>query len=287
MSKPKIICIGNFGWDDISIGKNKKKVLGGSAWRFAQIAALFKIPALVVSGIDNNKKWQQACELLQKNAVLTDLIKIDKIPVFKSEYSKNLDIKKFTATDAKLLEKALLKKIDKIDFKSFEHIHICPLSLKIVKKILAQPRNKKAKISLQLHFSLFLSDSIKDWMQVFTEVDYLFASFKDLTDVISSFSLKRASQIAEKTKKTMFLTHGHKGAYIFKKGKMAGNLKAIPMLSVKEPTGAGDAFAAGTIVGLLSFKNTTAASRLGMVLTFLNLADWGSDASSLLLKDKI
>ncbi len=285
--KVNIACFGNFGWDVINIeGEEKKRVLGGSAWRFAQIMAFFRIPTLIVSGMDREKDWQGVMGVLKKNKISFFLKKVNQLPIFRLDYNKDFEINRFLLKKGEEIEKVLEEQIREISF--FSHpsqlIHICPLSLDLVEQIIAKKRDEQTEISLQLHFSTLSFRNFERWKEILPRVDYLFASCEDLSSVIKPFSLEKAKKISQLVNKVLFLTCGKKGAYLFEKGELIGDIPAISLPGIKDPTGAGDAFAAGVIAGLFLFKNKMLAVRLATLLSFLNLMGFSSEAIFSLLK---
>jgi len=275
MKESKIICIGNFGWDLITLGKKTKKAVGGSALRFIQVMALFKLPTLVVSGINiRDKKWSETLTVLKKNNIKFLLKKIDNIPVFKLKYNKDYKLKNFIGENNGEVEKLLEKLVTEINFSDYQLVHLCPLSLKLVKKIIREIKDKKIKTSLQFHFSLLSKGNFNQWLEIFTKIDYLFISVEDLNIAfgIGDFNLKdNIKNISNKVRIALFLTDGSRGADVFSKGKLISQIPAFSLSHIKDPTGVGDIFAGGVIAGLMSFKNITASARLGMILTPLKL----------------
>jgi sugar/nucleoside kinase (ribokinase family) len=275
MKKFKLACIGNFGFDYIKYKNNYKKIVGGSGFRFTTVMALFKQPVCLYTSLGKEREIRNILHLFKKDVVKVIFSKTNKSPLFIIHYKDKNKVRKFKTFYYKKNSQNLLKLVKKSSLTSFNWIHICPLDLSIVKKILKKS-SSNATISLQLHLSLLDSYIYKDWEKLFNKVDYLFASKEDFSFLGKGW-FKKVKLLSKKIKKNLFLTLGDKGIIVFTKGRLSDKINSLDIKRVKDYTGAGDFFTAGTVLGLINFKNKLSSVRLGLLLSAISLKDWGSE----------
>lgn len=271
----RIICIGNLGIDRINFQNVSRKNLGGSAWRFAQIMAFMKIPTTIVSGIDSDTSWDKAIKLLETNNIRFIFEKISSLPTFYLHYNSRHKIKRFIVHNQAPIKEAIEHLVDKINLSSVKWVHICPIDLQLVKKIIDKVKKKKP-ISLQLHFSMFENNFFEQLTLILPKVDYLFVSQEDLILLEKKLPIEKITKTLCLVKRCVYLTKGREGVVLLEKDNFKVSIPAISLVEPKEVTGAGDAFAAGVVIGLNIFDNTIVAARLGILLSSIHITDVSS-----------
>lgn len=133
-------------------------------------------------------------------------------------------------------------------------------------------------------YRLLTADSVGDWREVVSQVDALFLSEDELE--VGGRDEPRAALRS--------LASGRLRFVLFKRGARGGILYdaredrfldwAPRAAAVVDPTGAGDAFAAGFLAGWLRGEALEAALRRGVVGASFAIEDWG--AASLLRADR-
>lgn len=81
--------------------------------------------------------------------------------------------------------------------------------------------------------------------------------------------------LAEMGAKVVMQTQGAAGALVLEKGKITSQ-KAFPVEKVIDTTGAGDAFAAGVIAGVVENRTWTEAARVGCAVSTIKIAHLGA-----------
>ncbi len=284
MKKLKLACIGNFGLDVIKFKNKDKKIIGGSGFRFAATLALFKQSLFLFTNTGKKEEIDKALKILKKNKVTVINANSTKTPLFTTIYDYKHQVKTFKFINEKDNNRALAKIICKSQLSSFDWLHICPLSINLVKGILKK-KNNEAIVSLQLHLSQFDKKSFKSWEKILGEIDYLFASIEDFS-FLGQKQMISFKSLSEKIKKTLFITCGKKGVLLFTKGKRGDKIHSLVTRKIEDTTGAGDVFAAGTVLGLIHFKKMINATRLGVLLSALSLSGWGNENLFNILKNE-
>ena len=136
--------------------------------------------------------------------------------------------------------------------------------------------SKGNQVALSLSDAFCVDRHYDDFKQlVETQIDLLFANE---AEALTLFKAKQMTEVVEALKSRSMrsvITLGEKGALIIDQG-MVTEIAAAPVNSIKDLTGAGDAFAAGFLYGLICNKPLTECGSIAATLAAQTIAIIGA-----------
>jgi ribokinase len=162
--------------------------------------------------------------------------------------------------------------------KSFDHIHITPIyttnpkdSLIGLRKIIKEIKNKSISFTPGIFYSRL---GLKEISPILKKTKILFLNKKEIKILTGEDEKIGSSILLDFGPKIIVCTLGAKGVLITTKEtqfvESSGKIKKIV-----DSTGAGDAFAAGFIFGLLSNRSLEDSAKIGIQIAGLSLTDYG------------
>lgn len=267
----EVIFIGNLGQEYVQIGKIKKNFPGGSALRFAVFSRPW-FPAKMFAVAGQEQKWKPILKVLSKNQVDTNLIKFsNKEIVFFVKYNNNFQLQDFKIKNPENMSQ-LLDYSDKLIFKKNNILHVCPLNTDIQMKFVKLAEKNRIPVSLQLHFTSIKKEIKEEYFKMIKKVKILFLNNREAEILTGEKEPSLAGEkLAKICKGLIFITAAEKDVVVFKNGNKFISFKPFVARKIIDVTGAGDAFAAGTLGGLIQFGNIKNALVLGCMTANLNL----------------
>jgi ribokinase len=249
-----VISIGNINIDlsfyvdkipeiDYEVLANLEIFHGGGAANFAVAASRLGLKVGIIGCVGNDYFGKKAIEELEKEGVITNFIKVvnEKLTGMVCvivEKNGNRRMLAYRGAN-EYLEKTISEVIDKIPY--CKYIQLCNVNKKVFMEV--KEKIKKTKISLDpggrvIEFSLNDLEGID--LLLLNEVEC-----KKLTNV----NYKEGAKLLSKYVNIVVVKMGERGAYLFD----GNNEIEIPAIKVNvvDTTGAGDAFNAGFITGLI------------------------------------
>jgi sugar/nucleoside kinase (ribokinase family) len=114
-----------------------------------------------------------------------------------------------------------------------------------------------------------------DQAQAYLEqTDILFISESELAMLLSDLGIDDIAGLQSLGPKKVFTTLGARGSRVYV-GDTIIDVTAVPAAQVVDPTGAGDAYVAGTLTGLLKGLPVRQAARVGATVSSFVVEKWG------------
>jgi len=128
-------------------------------------------------------------------------------------------------------------------------------------------------IALQLKRDLtaFRADRLRSLL---AHCDLVFANREELGFLLDAVQMGGASQLLALGPRWILETRGTEGAVLHHEGGVV-EVPVVHAREVVEPTGAGDAFTAGLVFGLMKGTEPVVAARIGAVLASFAVEGWG------------
>jgi sugar/nucleoside kinase (ribokinase family) len=285
--------VGNIGIQKVAISRkshvSERVYPGGTALQIALGLSYFDIPSRLIASMSRQKFWNKTRSFLANHDI--DMTVVDGCPLpddtdlsFFLDYQDN-KLANFTIENSDLQGIALPyffgqgKNVSAL-------VHICPLPLEQQLWVMDEAAKQRddLQFSLQMHFH----DMVKNFEQLFNilkKVTYFFINYQEsqmITGMRSLSEMETAIQLSSHIRPNgyVFLTNSEKGVYIAQNGKEIMRYNAVPITQeeIVDPTGAGDAFAAGVMAGIYQNKSISEASQMGLRLAHLKLRGFGFDA---------
>ncbi|MFA6523966.1 MAG: PfkB family carbohydrate kinase [Candidatus Paceibacterota bacterium] len=271
--KGEIIVIGSIVRDIVELTNGKKKeFLGGTGANISYgLGVLGLNPTLIsVVGKDFSKKIK---EYFKKNKINLNIFK-DK----KEDTAVFSVIKKTKGKDIEIWKPNVFNKIEKLSLSYF-------LNKKELEKVNIIIFSPGTPISTHLHLKQFYEKGNKDAVVIFDpgQMTNMYTKkqfteclkFSDIL-ILNELEFKQAEKIIKKKilesfkDKIIIKTLGHKGSAIYK-NKEVFNIPIVKPKKVVSAVGAGDAYRAGLIFGILNKMSLEESCKLGAKLASKNV----------------
>ncbi len=273
------LCIGNFAWEELIIDRNILGVYpGGMGLRFVLAFSYYGLPCSYITAIGKEKKWHPILKKLQDNKICQlKMAKYNQSLYFKWNYSKDKKLLTLDIQNGKIMDIIPNLVTDNILLKDFSLVNVCSLGYKNEVKIIDHLKNKNAIISYIFHSSNLISSSKKDYLNLFKNIDYLFLNDKESAMLVGGHDTYNDGVYLSKISKTVYITRNSKSVLIFERGRLLYEVNPYKV-QIVDDSGAGDMFAAGTVLGLLvTHGDIKAACRFGISTACLSLNDYFSN----------
>ena len=252
------------------------RALGGSATYASVASSYFTTPGIVgVVGHDFEKKH---INMLKKQGVDLEGLQIDKSgkTFFWSGYYEG-DMNQAITRDTQLNVFEKFNPIIPDSYKKAPNVLLGNIDPALQLQVLEQV--KKPRLTLCDSMNLWITIEPKLLEQVFRKVDIICINDGEAMQFCNTSSLpKAAKELLKLGAKRVIIKKGAHGVQLFGKDSFF-SLPAIPLEKVKDPTGAGDSFAGGTMgylanVEKLSEDNYRRAIVAGTVLASYCVEDF-------------
>ncbi len=154
-----------------------------------------------------------------------------------------------------------------------------PATISALKKSINLAKESGAKIAFSLSDAFCVSRHKNDFLNlVANDLDLLFANENEILELTSAseFSLKNLENFFAQNKKlTAIVTRSEKGCAVFSEGKYF-EVAAEKIEKLTDTTGAGDAFAAGFLCGLVSECDLQKSAYFGNILAAKIIQKFGA-----------
>ncbi|KAA3630864.1 MAG: sugar kinase [Calditrichaeota bacterium] len=251
----KLLIVGSVAVDTIDTPFGSvKRALGGSA-TYASVASSYFTKTGIV-GVVGNDFEKKHINLLKKQGVDLDGLQVDpsgKTFHWSGYYEGDMNEAITRDTELNVFEKfnpVIPDAYKKTPFVMLGNIHPA-LQLNVLEQI------KKPRMVLCDTMNFWITSAPQIVEQVFRKVDIICINDGEAKLFCNTSSLpKAAAELLKLGAKRVIIKKGAHGVNLYGK-KSFFSLPAIPLTKVKDPTGAGDSFAGGTIGYLANCKTDT------------------------------
>ncbi len=274
-----IVAIGSMAFDSIETPFSKvDQVLGGSLNHFAISASYFtKIHCVGVIGEDFPKEH---LEILKNRGIDTRGIVTEKGKTFhwSGRYSYDLHNAETLSTCLNVFERFDPELPD--SYRKVPYVFLGNISPNIQSKVLAQTENPKFVALDTMNY--WIEGQKTDLIKVLLRVNALLINEEEIRQLTQKYNIVQAYQIVRQWgPQIVVVKRGEYGAVLFDHGETFC-VPGLPLSEVKDPTGAGDAFAGG-LMGYLASQGPLPISRsllrkatvYGSVLASFIVQDFG------------
>lgn len=275
----KLLVVGTVAYDSLQTPFGvREKVLGGSGMH-AAMAASVRCPVQLMSivGDDFEKKYFELFASRKIDTTGVHVVKGGKTFFWKGFYEQDMNQAHSLQTELNVLLQ--FKTEVPAEYKKTEYVLLGNIDPDLQMAILSQLKTKVAAVDTMNFWIQNKPESVK---KVLGLCDLLFindAEIRQLTGIVNLVAAAR-SLFNEKLK-TVIVKKGEHGALIIRKDYLAA-IPAFPLEVVKDPTGAGDSFAGGSMSYLATagtFDDTTLrqAVEYGTIMASFNVEDFSCE----------
>ena len=266
-----LLTVGTVAFDSIETPFGKaEKVIGGAATYIAWAASYFYRDIQLVSVIGDD--WpSDEIATLQKRGIDTQGLQIkkgEKSFFWAGRYHANMNKRDTLVTDLNVL--ADFDPILPETYQNSEYVMLGNLTPEIQLAVIRQ-LEKRPKVIAMDTMNFWMDVAWDSLMETIKEVDVLTINDEEARQMSGEYSLmKAAKKIFSLGPKVLVIKKGEHGALLFYEDKVFF-APALPLLEVKDPTGAGDTFAGGFMGHLaktddVSFENMKRAIVYGSAM---------------------
>lgn len=266
MENKKIVGIGNFGIENVKIGLNKDSFPGGAGFRFALFAALYGPSLKIFTIVDQRPMWSEALGALRDYGVDIEGIKYcDSGISFYTFYNDQGELLKF-----RIVNSRLMSDISKLDIGSSldeETIfHICPLDYDSQARLVQIGIQSHTCVSIQMHYSSINSFNRVKYIDLIGKSNLVFMTGNEASLLTEAKSIEEAGKLLSKLiDGSLFITRGSQGITVWSNQAKLFDALPIPVTNPANLEGAGDAFAAGVVAGLVKTNDIRYSTILGLM----------------------
>lgn len=266
-----LLTVGTVAFDSIETPFGKAdKVIGGAATYICWAASYFCSHQNLVSVIGDD--WPvEEIEALNKQGVDTDGLQIiegQKSFYWAGRYRKDLNQRDTLVTDLNVL--ADFDPVLPENYQDSEYLMLGNLTPEIQMAVIRQ-MEKRPKLIAMDTMNFWMDVALDQLIETIRMVDVLTINDEEARQLSGEYSLvKAAKKIFEFGPKYLVIKKGEHGALLFHDDEVFF-APALPLLEVKDPTGAGDTFAGGFMGYLaktddISFENLKRALIYGSAM---------------------
>ena len=168
--------------------------------------------------------------------------------------------------------------IEDVDRAFVDNAQFLHTSSFVNKEQLEMQRELTKSTAAKLSFSpgmLCFKYELEDLSELIERSEVVFLSLKELTSLLKGADYERGAEaLLESGAQIVCVTLGEKGCYVASRTCTSQLIDAYPT-KVVDTTGAGDAFAAGFLYGLLHGKNITECGKIGNLVASFCIREYG------------
>ena len=291
-----LLTVGTVAFDSIQTPFGKvDKVVGGAATYISWAASYFYNDIQLVSVIGDDFPEEEILALQEKGIDTEGLqiMKGEKSFFWAGKYHDNLNKRDTLVTDLNVL--ADFDPVLPVAYQTSEFVMLGNLTPDIQKAVIRQMK-KRPKIIAMDTMNFWMDVAWDSLMETIKMVDILIINDEEARQMSGEYSLlKAANKISKLGPEVLVIKKGEHGALLFHEDQVFF-APALPLLEVKDPTGAGDTFAGGFMGYLastddVSFENMKRAIIYGSAMASFCVEDFGliklKNVSGQELKDRI
>ncbi len=256
-----LLAVGTVAFDEVETCSDKSgKILGGAATYIGLAASHFtkEIGLVSVVGGDFPQKYLDVFRERHIDISGIRIIPEGKTFFWSGKYHNNMNNRDTLCTDLNVL--AGFDPVLPPHYRNSRFVMLGNLTPCIQKKVIEQMHVKPELICMDT-MNFWMDTAWDDLIPVIGMVDVLTVNEEEARQLSGEYSLVRAARnIQNMGPAIVIIKRGEYGALLFHKNNMF-NAPAMPLEVVKDPTGAGDAFAGG-FMGYLSKTNDTSYENL-------------------------
>ncbi len=266
-----LVTVGTVAFDDIETPYGRvEKVIGGAATYISWAASYFYRDIMLVSVVGDDWPSDEIALLKSRGVDMSGLQikKREKSFFWAGRYHENMNKRDTLTTELNVLadfDPVLPEHYQNADFLMLGNL-TPEIQMEVIKQMESRPK-------------LIAMDTMNFWMDVawdsliktLAEVDLLTINDEEARQLSGEYSLvKAARKIYDLGPKYLVVKKGEHGALLFHKDHIFF-APALPLLEVKDPTGAGDTFAGGFMgylarTGEVNFENMKKALVYGSAM---------------------
>lgn len=266
-----LVTVGTVAFDDIETPYGRaEKVIGGAATYISWAASYFYRDIMLVSVVGDD--WpSEEIELLKSRGVDTTGLQIkkgEKSFFWAGRYHENMNKRDTLTTELNVL--ADFDPVLPEHYQDADFLMLGNLTPEIQMEVIRQMESRPKLIAMDT-MNFWMDVALDSLMTTLAEVDLLTINDEEARQLSGEYSLvKAARKIYDLGPKYLVVKKGEHGALLFHKDHVFF-APALPLLEVKDPTGAGDTFAGGFMgylarTGEVNFENMKKALVYGSAM---------------------
>lgn len=287
-----LVTVGTVAFDAIETPFGKvDKIVGGAATYISIAASFFNKDLKLVSVIGDDFPQADLDDLKNRGVDLEGLQikKGEKSFFWSGKYHDNMNKRDTLVTDLNVL--ADFDPVLPESYKNAEYVMLGNLTPSVQMRVLKQMK-KKPKVVAMDTMNFWMDIAMDELKTVIKKVDILTINDEEARQLSGEYSLVAAAKkIFTMGPKYLVIKKGEHGALLFYKDEIFF-APALPLLTVFDPTGAGDTFAGGFMGFLsqadrLSFANVKRAMIYGSALASFCVQKFGTEALKELSREDV
>ena len=277
-----LVIIGTVAFDAIETPFGKTdKIIGGSATYVGYSAVKLGINPKLVAVVGDDFPAEKISKLKSSGFDLEGLQikKGEKTFFWSGKYHNDMNSRDTLVTELNVLEN--FDPIVPSSYQDCTYLMLGNLAPVLQQKVITSLKKRPKLIAMDT-MNFWMDIAMDDLKKTVSMVDLLMINDEEARQLSGEYSLLTAAEkIQEMGPKFLIIKKGEHGALLFHRKKMF-YAPAMPLPSVKDPTGAGDTFAGGfmgyiTKTDDISFANMKKAVVYGSALASFTVQEFGTD----------
>ena len=277
-----LVIIGTVAFDAIETPFGKTdKIIGGSATYVGYSAVKLGINPKLVAVVGDDFPEEKISKLKSSGFDLEGLQvkKGEKTFFWSGKYHNDMNSRDTLVTELNVLEN--FDPIVPSSYQDCTYLMLGNLAPVLQQKVITSLKKRPKLIAMDT-MNFWMDIALDDLKKTVSMVDLLMINDEEARQLSGEYSLLTAAEkIQEMGPKFLIIKKGEHGALLFH-GKKMFYAPAMPLPSVKDPTGAGDTFAGGfmgyiTKTDDISFANMKKAVVYGSALASFTVQEFGTD----------
>ena len=277
-----LVIIGTVAFDAIETPFGKTdKIIGGSATYVGYSAVKLGVNPKLVAVVGDDFPAEKISKLKSSGFDLEGLQikKGEKTFFWSGKYHNDMNSRDTLVTELNVLEN--FDPIVPSSYQDCSYLMLGNLAPVLQQKVITS-LNKRPKLIAMDTMNFWMDIAMDDLKKTVSMVDLLMINDEEARQLSGEYSLLTAAEkIQEMGPKFLIIKKGEHGALLFH-GKKMFYTPAMPLPSVKDPTGAGDTFAGGfmgyiTKTNDISFANMKKAVVYGSALASFTVQEFGTE----------
>ena len=277
-----LVIIGTVAFDAIETPFGKTdKIIGGSATYVGYSAVKLGVNPKLVAVVGDDFPAEKISKLKSSGFDLEGLQikKGEKTFFWSGKYHNDMNSRDTLVTELNVLEN--FDPIVPSSYQDCSYLMLGNLAPVLQQKVITS-LNRRPKLIAMDTMNFWMDIAMDDLKKTVSMVDLLMINDEEARQLSGEYSLLTAAEkIQEMGPKFLIIKKGEHGALLFH-GKKMFYAPAMPLPSVKDPTGAGDTFAGGfmgyiTKTDDISFANMKKAVVYGSALASFTVQEFGTD----------